>query len=85
MAEGEIENAVQGGMGVAAWVTGRMLPAMVALDDRCCVPVFCVQETVAVPEPFPLAGVALSQEPLPDAVQPPPTQLTGDTPVTVTS
>jgi hypothetical protein len=66
-------------------VTEKELPAIVALANRSCVVEFCVHETVTVPEPLPFGGVALSQDPFPEAVQLPPEQLAGDTPVTVTT
>ena len=80
---GAIEKLVHTGGGAAAWVTGKVLPAMVALPDLWA-PVFWVHETVAEPGPDPLAGETVIQEPLPEAVQPPPTQLAGR-PVIVTS
>ena len=76
------EARAQGG-GAAPWVTGKVLPAMVALPDLWA-PVFWAHETVAEPGPEPLAGETVIQEPLPDVVQSPPAQLAG-TPVIVTS
>jgi hypothetical protein len=59
------------------------LLAMVALDDREELNVFCVHETVTDCAPVPLAGETVSQEPFPAAVQLPPWQPLGD-PVRVT-
>ncbi len=56
---------------------------MVALPDRADVDGFWAHDTVAPPEPLPLAGDTVSHVPLPDVVQLPPTQLDGE-PVTVT-
>jgi hypothetical protein len=56
---------------------------MVAFADRDDVEGFGVHDTVTVPEPVPLAGDAVSQDPFPDAVQLPPVQGTGE-PVTAT-
>ena len=57
---------------VPAWVTEKLLPAMVALPVRAVVKLFAVQETVMVLGPLPLVGETVSQEPFPDAVQAPP-------------
>jgi hypothetical protein len=64
-------------------VTANVLLAIVALPDRDDVAVFCAQDTVAVPDPLPLAGDTVSQDPLPPVVQLPPVQPDG-APVIVT-
>jgi hypothetical protein len=48
------------------------LPAIVADDERDELEVFWVHETVTNPEPLPLVGDTVSQEPFPLAVQLPP-------------
>lgn len=55
----------------AAWLTGKLFPAIVALSERG-PPVFWVQETVVDPDPLPLVGETDIQDPLPEAVQLPP-------------
>ncbi len=70
--------------GAASCDTTKPLPAIDAVPDRSEVPVFCVQDTVTDPDPLPLAGDAVSHEPLPDADQLPPVHPFGD-PVTATS
>jgi hypothetical protein len=80
---GEIVKLVHSGGGAAAWVTEKVLPATVALP-LLWAPVFSVQETVAEPEPEPLGGETVSQDPLPAVVQAPPVQPEG-TPVIVTT
>jgi hypothetical protein len=56
---------------------------MAAEADLLEVDVFCVQETVTEPEPVPLVGDTVSQEPLPEADQLPPWHPEGE-PVTLT-
>jgi hypothetical protein len=68
----------------APWLTEKVLPAIVALPDRADGDVFCVHDTVTEPDPVPLGGDTVSQDPLPDAVQLPPVQPAG-APVIVTS
>jgi hypothetical protein len=57
---------------VALWLTVKLLPAMLALPERGEPDVFWLQDTVTVPEPVPLAGDTVIQEPFPDALQLPP-------------
>jgi hypothetical protein len=78
-----MEKLVQVGGVLPAWLTVKVLPAMAAEPDLAEVDAFCVQETVTEPEPDPLVGETLSQEPLPEADQPPPWQPEGE-PVTLT-
>jgi hypothetical protein len=80
---GEIEKLVQAGGTAPPCVTANVLLAIVALPDRDDVEVFCAQDTAAVPDPLPLAGHTVSQDPLPPVVQLPPVQPAGD-PVIVT-
>jgi len=81
---GEIENDVQVGTAVPAWVTAKLCPATVALPVRDEVDVFPVQLTVTPPGPVPLIGYTLSQDPLPLAAHEPPAQPAG-APVMVTN
>jgi len=76
------EKDVQVGALAAAWVTARVLLAMLAEPDRCD-PVFWLQKTVTAWAPAPLTGLTVIQEPFPLAVQLPPVQPEGE-PVRVT-
>jgi hypothetical protein len=60
-----------------------VLPATVAEPDRA-EPLFVAQFTVAVPEPVPLVGDTVSQEPFPVVAQVPPAHPDGE-PVIVTA
>jgi hypothetical protein len=82
---GEIRKLLQAIAPGAAWYTEKLFPAIVTLLDRACVALFCDQVTVTDPEPVPFDGETPSHEPLPDAVQLPPEQPTGETPRTVTT
>ena len=53
---GEIEKLVHA---VAAWLTLKVVPATLAVDDRAA-PVFAVHDTVVVPGPVPLEPDGLS-------------------------
>ena len=55
-----------------AWLTLKLLPAIAAEADLVDVDVFCVHDTVTELVPVPLDGETVSQEPLPEADQPPP-------------
>jgi hypothetical protein len=65
-------------------VAVKLLPAIVAVPDRDTVVGFWVHDAVTAPDPLPLPGVTVSQDPFPDAVQLPPVHPAG-TPVTVTT
>jgi len=73
---------VQVGAPAAAWVTAKVLFAMLADPDRCDHR-FWVQDTVTVWAPTPLVGLTVIQATFPFAVQLPPVQPEGD-PVRVT-
>jgi hypothetical protein len=57
---------------VPDWFTGKVLLAIVALPVRSEAVAFCVHDTVTDPEPLPLVGATVNQDPLPDALQVPP-------------
>ncbi len=65
-----------------ACVTTKPLPAIVAPPARAEAEVFCAHITVTPPEPLPLVGDTVSQDPFPDADQFPPEHPLGE-PVTV--
>jgi hypothetical protein len=67
----------------AAWVTEKVLSAIVLLPVRCDDALFAVHDTVTVPDPLPAVGVIESHDVVLDVVQLPPVQPEG-TPVTVT-
>lgn len=69
---GLMEKLVQVAGELPAWLTLKLLPAIVAVADLLDVDVFCVQKTVAEPDPDPLVGETVSHEPLPAADQLPP-------------
>lgn len=64
-------------------MTIKSLPAIVADPERA-PPVFSVHDTVVDSDPLPLVGVTVIQDPLPEAVQLPPTHPAG-CPVIVTN
>jgi hypothetical protein len=55
-----------------AWFTAKELPAIVAFPNRDDVDVFWDHETVTEPDPLPLDGDTVSQDPLPTADHAPP-------------
>jgi hypothetical protein len=64
-------------------LTVKPLPAIVALPDRDDIERFCSHDAVTAPDPLPLSGDTVSQDPFPEAVQLPPVQPAG-APVIVT-
>ena len=68
---GELRMGAAGTATVPTCVTGKLVPASVALAERDVDP-FAVQETVTLPLPEPLTGAIVSQEPFPEAVHVPP-------------
>jgi hypothetical protein len=67
-----MEKLVHVGGVAPDWLTPKLLPAIAAEAERGDVDVFCVHDTMREPEPVPLVGATVSQEPLPEADQLPP-------------